>query len=128
MPNSPDRTAPDHTAPDHAAKEPSFLAENQSVASMISHLHRYFDNTYSHYKTEKSSMISNLHGSLPPDQQQQMQEDLNKLEAEIAIFGALSDALSVADRLLHARAVINELGLSSEVYKAHREATQPEAK
>ena len=124
MPNSPDPIAPDHTA-----KEPGFLAENQSVASMISHLHRYFDNTYSHYKTEKSAVISNLHGSLPPDQQQQVQDDLSKLEAEIAIFGALSDALSVADRLLHARTVINELGLNSEVYKAHHEAkAQHEAK
>lgn len=109
-------------SPDHAAKEPSFLAENQSVASMISHLHRYFDNTYSHYKTEKSAMISNLHGQLAPDEQQQMQENLNKLETEIAIFGALSDALSVADRLLHARTVINELGLNSEVYKPHHDA------
>ena len=107
---------------DQSPKEPSFLAENQSVALMISHLHRYFDNTYSHYKTEKSMLISNLHGSLPPEEQKQLQENLNKLEAEIAIFGALSDALSVADRLLHARTVINELGLNSEIYKAHHEA------
>lgn len=109
-------------SPDHTAKEPSFLAENQSVALMISHLHRYFDNTHSHYTAEKSAMISNLHGTLPPDEQQQRQEDLNKLETEIAIFGALSDALSVADRLLHARTIINELGLNSELYKVHHEA------
>ena len=106
-------------------KEPSFLAENQSVALMISHLHRYFDNTHSHYKTEKSILISNLHGSIPPDEQKQVQEQLNQLEAEIAIFGALSDSLSVANRLLHARAVINELGLNSEIYRAHH-AAQPE--
>lgn len=113
--------------PPDPPKEPSFLAENQSVALMVSHLHRYFDNTHSHYKTEKSILISNLHGSIPPEEQKQVQEQLNKLETEIAIFGALSDSLSVANRLLHARTVINELGLNSEIYKAHHE-TKPEAK
>ncbi len=114
--------------PDYTAREPSFLAENQSVASMISHLHRYFDNTHSHYKTEKSGMISNMHGSLSPDEQKQLQDQLSKLEAEIAIFGALSDALSVADRLLHARTVINEIGLDSDLYKHHHEAAHHEVK
>lgn len=105
--------------------EPSFLAENQSIATLVSHLHHYFGNTHSHYKAEKSMLLSQMHGSLDPTAQQQVQETLNKLEAEIAIFGALSDALSVADRLLHARTVINELGLNSEVYTTRHQP--PEA-
>jgi hypothetical protein len=106
-------------------KEPNFLAENQSVASLVAHLHHYFVNTHSHYKAEKSMLLSQVHGPSDPMSQQQSQDALNKLEADIAIFGALSDALSVADRLLHARTVINELGLSNEVYTARHQP--PEA-
>ncbi len=109
----------------HPQKEPNFLAENQSVASLVSHLHHYFVNTHSQYKTEKSMLLSQVHSSLDGLTQQQAQDALNKLEAEIAIFGALSDALSVADRLLHARTVINELGLTSEVYTAHQPSEAP---
>ncbi|MFM7426593.1 MAG: hypothetical protein ACKO7W_16625 [Elainella sp.] len=106
-------------------KEPNFLAENQSVASLISHLHHYFANTHSHYKAEKSMLLSQVHGSPDPATQQQSQDALNQLEAEIAIFGALSDALSVADRLLHARTVINELGPNSGIYTTRHQP--PEA-
>lgn len=104
-------------------KEPSFLAENQSVASLVAQLHNYFKNTYSHFKSERSTVVSRLE-SVTGEEEQELLKELRKIDTELSLFGSLSDALSIADRLLHARSVMTELGLNSEVYLAHHDESK----
>jgi hypothetical protein len=101
-------------------KEPGFLAENQSVASLVSQLHNYFKNTYSQFKTQHSIIVSQFHAATE-EEKPQLSQQLLELEAEMSIFGALSDSLSVANRLLHTRSVIKELGVDNSVYIVHHE-------
>lgn len=102
-------------------KEPNFLAENQSVVSLVSHLHSYFKNTYSQFEIEQSAAISRVHAASEATEKQRLQEELQQIEVELTLFGALSDALSIADRLLHAKSATSELGLNSEVYTMHHD-------
>lgn len=106
-------------------KEPSFLAENQSIVSLVSQLHGYFKNTHSLFETEQGTLVSQLHavgGNQEPERLEELRQELRKIDAELALFGALSDALSVADRLLHAHSVMNELGLNSQIYTLHQDS------
>jgi hypothetical protein len=102
-------------------KEPSFLAENQSVVTLVSQLHHYFSNTYSQFETEHGTIVSQFNAA-DEAQKQELMQRLRQLEAEMTFFGALSDALSVADRLLHARSLIKDLDGDSGVYTVHHEA------
>jgi hypothetical protein len=104
-------------------KEPSFLAENQSVASLVAQLHNYFKNNYSHFKMERSAVLSRLDAA-EGEAEQELLKELRKIDTELSLFGSLSDALSIADRLLHARSVMNELGLNSEVYMVHHKESE----
>jgi hypothetical protein len=99
-------------------KDPRFLVDHQSVASLVTQLHEYFKNSHSHYKIERSTLMSQLHAAEGEAEQNLLQE-VRKVEAEISLFGVLSDALSIADRVLHTRTVMNELGLDNPVYKMH---------
>jgi hypothetical protein len=108
-------------------KEPSFLIDHQSVASLITQLHEYFKDSHSHYKVERSHLISQLDG-LEGEEEQQALQEVRKTESEIALFGILSDALSIADRVLHTRAAMKELGLDNPVYKMHYDVEVVEEK
>jgi hypothetical protein len=102
------------------SKEPNFLAENQSVVSLVSQLHHYFSNTYSQFETEHGRIVSQFNAA-DEAQKQELLQRLRQLEAEMTFFGALSDALSVANRLLHARSLIKDLEEDSAVYTVHHE-------
>ncbi|NJN88381.1 MAG: hypothetical protein HC881_21460 [Leptolyngbyaceae cyanobacterium SL_7_1] len=102
------------------SKEPGFLAENQSVVSLVDQLQNYFKNSYSHYKIKRSQYISQLEAA-DEAQAEQLRQELHEIEGEITIFGSLSDALSIASRLLHSKTVVDELGIDSEIYKVHHD-------
>jgi len=103
--------------------EPSFLAENQSIASLVSQLHRYFQDSHSHYQMERSRAIAAIEAAPEGSQKQgEFQAKLREIEEEITLLGVLSDALSVADRVLHDLAVERQLGIDSEFYRKHHSA------
>jgi len=105
-------------------KDPRFLVDHQSVASLVTQLHDYFQNSHSHYEIERSTLMSQLH-AVEGEAEQDLLQEVRKVEAEISLFGVLSDALSIADRVLHTRTVMNELGLDNPVYKMHYEQDTP---
>jgi hypothetical protein len=96
--------------------EPNFLADHQSVVSLIGQLHTYFKNSYSHYKIQQSNLVSQLE-SADDEAEQKLRQDIQDIQEELVIFGILADALSIADRMLHTRAVRNELGDAAGIYK-----------
>lgn len=96
-------------------KKLSFIEDHQSIASTVAHLHEYFKNSYSHFKIERSRLISEL-DTVEGEKHKDVLAELQTVEAELSIFGILSDSLSVARRTLHMRSSVNALGADSEVY------------
>ncbi|XGV97035.1 MAG: hypothetical protein ACAF41_30475 [Leptolyngbya sp. BL-A-14] len=107
-------------------KDPCFLVDHQSVASLVTQLHDYFKNSHSHYKMERSTLMSKLH-AVEGETEQDLLQEIRKVETEISLFGVLSDSLSIADRILHTRTVMNELGLDNPVYRMHYDQEPPKA-
>lgn len=105
------------------SKEPSFLDENQSVASLITLLRDYFRNSHSRYKVDQSRLISQL-DSADEETQESLRQQLRQADAGITLFGILGDALSIADRVLHSSSVMSQLGLDNEVYRVHHETPE----
>jgi hypothetical protein len=102
------------------SKEPRFLADNQSVVSLVTQLHNYFQNSYSHFQTVRGTLLSQLN-SADSEKEKELQEEFQKVEEELFLLGVLNDAFSIADKLLHARTTMNELGLNSGIYRVHHE-------
>ncbi len=102
------------------SKEPSFLAENQSVTSLVAQLHNYFHNSYSRDKLLRSTLISQMEAA-EGEQVLELQRQLREIDEELALLGILSDSLSIADRLLHMRSVRRDLGPTSGAYKIHHD-------
>ncbi|MBW4658902.1 MAG: hypothetical protein KME15_09520 [Drouetiella hepatica Uher 2000/2452] len=100
-------------------KDPSFLTDHQSVASLIGQLHEYFKDACSHYEIERSHTASQLHAHQDEQKTQELMATLRRIDTEISLFAVVSDALSIADRVLHTRSTITELGLDNEVYRMH---------
>lgn len=103
------------------SKEPSFLADNQSVVSLVTQLHSYFKNSYSHFQIERAKILSHSE-TLDDEKKEELLEKLRKVEQEIFLLGVLDDSFSIADKVLHATTAMNELGLNSGIYKVHHEA------
>lgn len=101
----------------------SFLDDNQSVASTVTQLHDYFKNTYSRLKVKRAQLVSKLETTSGEEAETVLQA-LNNLDSGLSLFGALSDSLSIADRLLHTRAVMDLLGLEGEIYQIHHETEE----
>ncbi len=102
------------------SKEPSFLAENQSVTSLVTQLHNYFHNSYSRDKMARSTLLSKIETAEDKDILE-FQKQLRDIDEELVLLGILSDSLSIADRLLHMRSVRRELGPNSGAYKTHHD-------
>lgn len=51
-------------------------------------------------------------------------QDLEKIDQEMALFGVLNDALSIADRVVHSKTMSSALGLDSEIYQIHHETAE----
>ncbi|HIK17115.1 MAG TPA: hypothetical protein IGS53_17755 [Leptolyngbyaceae cyanobacterium M33_DOE_097] len=105
----------------NTSKDPKFLVDHQSVASLINQLHEYFKDSHAHYEVERSQLMSKL-DTVDQERELELHRELRKVEAEISLFSVLSDALSIADRILHTRSVMNELGLDNPLYRMHCEA------
>jgi hypothetical protein len=101
------------------SNNPKFLVDHQSVASLVNQLHEYFKNSHAHYEVERSQLISLLHAAPDSEREQELQCEILRVDAEISLFGVLSDALSIADRIIHTRSVMNELGLDNPIYRMH---------
>jgi hypothetical protein len=102
------------------SKDPSFLAENQSVSSLVTQLHRYFHNSYSRDKVTRSTLISQIE-TAEGEQLLELQRQLRVLDEELTLLGVLNDSLSIANRLLHMRSVRCNLGATSSIYKVHHD-------
>ncbi|MFB2835558.1 hypothetical protein ACE1CA_13580 [Aerosakkonemataceae cyanobacterium BLCC-F167] len=98
----------------------NFLADNQSVASLVSQLQEYFKNSYSHFQVKRSRIVSDLHAT-SGENEQELIKQLQDVDAALTIFGILSDVMSAADKVLHAKAVMQRLGLDSEIYELHHQ-------
>lgn len=98
----------------------NFLDDGQSIASAISQLHHYFKNNYAQCKLDRANLISRLE-TVAEQEEQEILGELQRIDDEITFFGALSDSLSTANRLLHSRVVINALGIDAEVFAIHLE-------
>lgn len=104
----------------------SFLDENQSVASLVTQLHDYFKNSHSHCKVKRSQLLSKL-DNVSGEQEQAVLGELHRVDEELTHFGVLNDALSIADRVLHSKVVMDALGIESEVYQIHHETDSERA-
>jgi hypothetical protein len=98
----------------------NFLDDGQSIASAVSQLHSYFKNAYTQCKLDRASLISRL-DSASEDEEQEILYELQRIDDELTFFGALTDSLSTANRLLHSRVVANTLGIDAEVFEVHLE-------
>lgn len=98
----------------------NFLDDGQSIASAVSQLHNYFKNGYTQCKLDRASLISRL-DSISEDEEQEILCELQRIDDELTFFGALTDSLSAANRLLHSRVVANTFGIDAEVFEMHLE-------
>jgi hypothetical protein len=97
----------------------SFLDDGQSIASTVSQLHHYFQQTYSRYEIKHGEMVNHLHdGTKNP---KELQEELQQLEEALALVGVLTDSLSVANRVLHSDSIARILGSDTDLFKIHLE-------
>ncbi|GAB4375324.1 MAG: hypothetical protein Kow00121_20900 [Elainellaceae cyanobacterium] len=101
----------------HKQRSLSFLPNDQSIASLISQLHHYFKDSAAYSKIDRSYLM-NLLETAEPEREQDVLKQIQKLDTEIALYDVLENSLSIADRVIHTRAAMLEIGLESEVYKA----------
>ncbi len=97
----------------------NFLDDGESIASTVSQLHHYFKATHSRYKLKQGNLLNRVH--VDAKETAQVQEDVQHLEEVIALFGRLTDSLSVANRVLHSEAIAQIIGSDADVYKTHLE-------
>ena len=100
-------------------KDPSFLTDHQSVASLIGQLHEYFKDTCSQYEIERSHTASQLHAHQDEQKAQELMATLRQIDTDLSLFAVVGDALSIANRILHTHSTIAELGSDNEVYRMH---------
>jgi hypothetical protein len=106
------------------SKEPSFLAENQSVDSLVTQLHSYFRNSYSRFKIERNTLVGQIEAASEQEQKLLLVR-LAELEKDLTTLGILRDALSIADRLLHTKAAKEDLSTGMYqigAYTVHHDA------
>lgn len=97
----------------------NFLDDGESIASTVSQLHHYFKATHSRYKLKQGNLLNRVH--VDAKETAQVQADVQHLEEVIALFGILTDSLSVANRVLHSEAIAQIIGADADVYKTHLE-------
>jgi hypothetical protein len=97
----------------------NFLDDGESIASTVSQLHHYFKTTHSRYKLKQGDLLNRVHADAK--ETARVQEDVQHLEEVIALFGILTDSLSVANRVLHSEAIAQIIGSDADVYKTHLE-------
>lgn len=97
----------------------NFLDDGESIASTVSQLHHYFKTTHSRYKLKQGSLLNQVH--VDAKETAGVQESVQHLEEVIALFGILTDSLSVANRVLHSEAIAQIIGSDADVYQIHLE-------
>ncbi|WAL61817.1 hypothetical protein [Thermocoleostomius sinensis] len=93
----------------------SFLADNQSVASLISQLHQYFKDSTTYCQIDRSTLMGLLE-TVGPEREQDVLNQIQKLDTELALLEVLQNSLSIADRIIHTKSAITQFGLESPVY------------
>ncbi len=93
-----------------------FLKDNQSVALLVRQLRDYFKDSYAHCKVERGQLLSKIEAA-SDEEVTALRVMMKKVDQELYIFGVLSDALSIANRVLHASSVVDELGRDGELYQ-----------
>jgi len=97
----------------------NFLDDGASIASTVSQLHHYFKTAQSRYKLKQGHLLNRVH--VDAKETVQVQENVQHLEEVIALFGILTDSLSVANRVLHSEAIAQIIGSDADVYQIHLE-------
>lgn len=97
----------------------NFLDDGASISSTVSQLHHYFKTAHSRYKLKQGNLLNRVH--VDPEETAQVQENVQHLEEVIALFGILTDSLSVANRVLHSEAIAQIIGSDADVYQIHLE-------
>jgi len=93
-----------------------FLKDGQSVALLVRQLRDYFKDSYAHCKVERGQLLSNMEAA-SDEEEIALRVKMKRVDQALYIFGVLSDALSIANRVLHASSVVDELGRDGELYK-----------
>lgn len=94
---------------------PSFIPDNQSVASLVSQLYQYFKDSSTYSQIDRSTLMSLLE-SVEPERETEVLKQIQKLDTEIALLEVLRNSLSIADRIIHTKAAMVQFGLESEIY------------
>jgi hypothetical protein len=93
----------------------SFLAEHQSVASLITQLHQYFKDSSTYCQIDRSTLMGLLE-TVEPEREQDVLLQIQKLDTELALLEVLQNSLSIADRIIHTKTAITQFGLDSQMY------------
>jgi hypothetical protein len=93
----------------------NFLADHQSVASLISQLHQYFKDSSTYCQIDRSTLMGLLE-TVEPEREQDVLTQIQKLDTELALLEVLQNSLSIADRIIHTKSAITQFGLDSQVY------------
>jgi hypothetical protein len=93
-----------------------FLKDDQSIALLVRQLRDYFKDSYAHYKVERGQLLGRMEAA-SDEEEAILRTKVKKVDQALYIFGVLSDALSIANRVLHASSVVDELGRDGELYQ-----------
>lgn len=106
--------------PDMDNQNLDFLKDDQSVALLVRQLRDYFKDSYAHCKVERGQILNLMEkaaNAANQEEEAKLQARMKKVDQALYIFGVLSDALSIANRVLHASSVVDELGKDGELYQ-----------
>ena len=104
--------------------KPQLNIENHTPSLLVAKLHTYFSDFYDYYEIEKGKILNSMATVESPEKEEELKQKLQQLNGKVTYLGALSDALSVADRLLHAKGVITDLELDQEM-DGHSDSKEP---
>lgn len=107
-----------------ADSKPQIHVNNYSPSLLVAKLHCYFRDFLDYYEIEKGRVLSSMETVEDEQEQEELRQKLQKLSEQIAYMGAVSDSLSAANRLLHAKGVVVKLELDEDIYKIHN-STEP---
>jgi hypothetical protein len=107
-----------------ADSKPQLNIDSYSPSLLVAKLHTYFRDFLDYYEIEKGRLLSSMETVEDERKLKQLREKLQQLSEQAAYMGTLSDSLSAANRLLHAKGVVVDLELDDEIYKIYH-STEP---
>lgn len=107
-----------------ADSKPQLHIDNYSPSLLVAKLHTYFRDFLDYYEIEKGRVLSLMEAVEDETQEEDLRQKLQQLNEKAAYMGVLSDSLSAANRLLHAKEVVVNLELENDIYKVFH-STEP---